>query len=76
MRRSDITVEGEGLIGIRSGPEWDGGLWTSCITRKPFECVMTGKTYPKGTKAFRPIGNGMNRMKRLAFASFERALVN
>lgn len=76
MRRNDLSIEAPGLLNVTHSDNWDGGLWAICKTRKPFECIMTGVKYPAGADAYRPLGNGMNRMKRLAADSVEKACRN
>jgi len=39
--------------------------WSVCRTRKDQKCADCGEYIPKGSDAFRPVGNGMGRWRRL-----------
>lgn len=65
LRRAPIrapkrgTLLSAGLLGTTDG------LWTKCVTRKPYTCWRCDKRQEKGAKAFRPMTNGNHRMRRL-----------
>jgi hypothetical protein len=65
-----------GLIVARgTGPDaLLSGLWTRCRTRKPFHCAITGHYCGKGTEAYRPLGNGVNRSWRIEAKTADKLL--
>lgn len=67
MSRYHITkrFSGGGLIGL-THLDYGDQLWARCKTRKSFTCAISGKKHESGEMAFRPIGNTMNRMDRIA----------
>jgi hypothetical protein len=42
-------VFSEGLVGI------NGGMWSRCKLRKPFDCASCGKRISKNKRAFAPL---------------------
>lgn len=49
-------------------------IWSKCVLRKPMTCRITGETMPKGTVAYRPTTNGLNRMHRMKASELEKYL--
>lgn len=41
-------------------------IWSECILIKPMKCVISGEMIPKGSKAYRPTTNGLNRGHRMS----------
>lgn len=55
-----LTVLNDELIGFRNL------LWTLGRCRKEARCRMTGSLIPKGSKAWRPLGNPATRYERIS----------
>lgn len=51
---------------IARGTKSHVAAWTTCRTRKPATCVVSGQEIPRGAEAFRPIGNMSYRSWRIA----------
>lgn len=66
MTKSDEPVRmNDGLY------RWRGLLWTLAKTRKRHDCWKTGKPIEKGDRAFYPLTNGSDRMRRVAASAFQ-----
>lgn len=64
-------------LDVRVGDELvviNGQLWSLAYLRKPAVCVLTSRLLLKGTKAYRPIGNTLNRMDRASAEVVDRRL--
>ena len=61
-------VAGSGLALI------DGKLWSRCKVRKTATCKISGSKINKGDEAYRPTGNGDNRMYRIKASIVDRHL--
>jgi len=55
----------EGLARIQFVGDNKSIPWALCKTRKDQKCADCGEYIPKGSDAFRPVGNGMGRWRRL-----------
>jgi len=55
----------EGLARIQFVGDNKSIPWALCKTRKDQKCADCGEYIPKGNAAFRPVGNGMGRRRRL-----------
>jgi len=47
-------------------------LWSKIKLRKSKKCVVTGEMIEKGSMAFRPITNAINRMDRISEKGMEK----
>lgn len=61
-----LELFGQSMLRVSDAALLQNGPWGICTTRKPFRCAMSGTDYPKGERAFRPIGNGTLRYQRIA----------
>lgn len=62
----NIEIKADGLAMV------DGVLWARGKLRKVTACAITGRLMDKGELAYRPIGNGMTRWKRIAATEIEK----
>lgn len=53
-------------IVILNSSEYGSQIWQTCRLRKDNICEQTGINLKVGSKAFRPITNGYNRMYRIS----------
>ncbi len=58
-----MEVVSPGLVGVTS--EYGGQLMTERTLRKNTRCETCREPLAKGSRAFGPVGNGMNRMHRI-----------
>lgn len=61
-----IEMFGQSMIRIDRAVHLQNGPWSICTVRKPFKCALSETEYPKGTRAFKPLGNGSLRYQRIA----------
>ena len=61
-RLSLIPGDGQALLWSQ---EYGTQLWAECKMRKAHKCAVCGMAYPVGTKMYRPMTNGYNRMHRI-----------
>jgi hypothetical protein len=73
MAHGDYTLEDWKDIGIAilRHPEYGRQIWVPSRMRKPHTCAVTGEVIAKGSRAFRPITNGYNRMQRISEQGIE-----
>lgn len=46
-------------------------VWALCTTRKPYKCSVDGAEFPKGSDAYRPVGNKQYRYERICAAHID-----
>ena len=73
-RYSLVTVLTDGVVGL-SSEEFGRQLWHRCSTRKVQECEMCHWKFGVGSRMYRPITNGYNRMQRLCEDCVDRLIV-
>jgi hypothetical protein len=72
MNSSPLTRDGfqrltDGLVMI------DGQMWSRAKARKMATCEVSGKPIVPGDYVYRPLGNPMNRMKRIKAEAIDPA---
>lgn len=58
-----VTVLSDGLVGLSS--EYGRQLWASCKMRRQHKCEVCERSFPIGSKMYRPVKDDHNRMKRI-----------
>ena len=59
-----VTRMSESLVRLNH-PRFGVQIWSRGTSRKPCDCEDCRTTIPKGSRSYRPITNGYNRMHRL-----------